>query len=280
MSSGYCIFTFEGGNWIRDDFPGLEEGFRQARELGFDYVEIPSLLHPDRTRTDHEFTRRMGRIFALSERYDVPVSAVFASVNLLDDATREQEIDELLVLARLVSTAGITILPVTAGIDRIATDQEPTARLARILSEVGEQTARFGVKIAVHPHIDCPIETPAQIDEFLAASDPRFVGLCLDAGHVIAGGGDPLLVARQHSARVDYVHLKDVDLGQFRALTGEDRYSAFRDPGEGTFDFKALLAQLFADGFSGPVLAENDFARDPIASMRRSAKYLQTTLGL
>ena len=37
------------------------------------------------------------------------------------------------------------------------------------------------------------------------------VGWCLDTGHLLIGGTDPVQFAREHGDRVKHVHLKDVD---------------------------------------------------------------------
>src|SRR5690625_6180741 len=58
-----------------------------------------------------------------------------------------------------------------------------------------------------HPHACTYVETPAEIDELLARTD---VGLTLDTGHLILGGGDPLTGLRRWARRIDHLHLKDV----------------------------------------------------------------------
>lgn len=277
---GYCIFTFEGGDWTHDDFPGLRRGFEEAARLGFDYVEVPSLVLADRPRLDLEFLRRMGSVFQMSEDTGVPLSAVFASVDLLDESLAEHEEHELVVLSRLVSTADIRHLPVTVGIRRAGTGLESARELAVVLSRIGAKTMEYGVKLAVHPHIEGPLEHPDQIDAFYEKADPETVGMCFDAGHILAGGGDPLGTVERHRDRIDYVHLKDVSLQAFREASGPDLYTAFRDPGEGDVDFPALVASLRAGGFEGPILAENDLSPDPTASMERSLHYLREELGL
>ena len=37
------------------------------------------------------------------------------------------------------------------------------------------------------------------------------LGLCIDTGHCVVGGGDPVALARRHSGRIRHLHLKDVD---------------------------------------------------------------------
>lgn len=278
MSFGYCIFTFEGGDWSHDDFAGLERGFKEAKRLGFDYVEVPSYVLPDRPRTDAAVLNRLERILELSERFEVPLSAIFASANLLDSDSRSSEIYGLTAIARMASTANVKFLPVTIGIRQEDQGVDSARELARITSDVADKIAPFGVELVIHPHIEGPLERPGQIDAFFEDADTR-VGMCLDVGHIIAGGGDPFEVLDKHAARVRYVHLKDLDPEAYRRASGEAKYAAFRDPGQGPFDFQRFVQQLKKDGFTGPILAENDLSENPVASIEAAAEY-RKVLGL
>jgi sugar phosphate isomerase/epimerase len=289
---GYSIFTFEGGDWSRDDFEGLDKGFAAAKHSGFDYVEIPSyVLRTDlgghrgsgdtSPRSDVEFLHRMGRVFDMSERHQVPLSAIFGAANLFREDTLQWEMDHLVVLARLASTAGIKVLPFTPIGPPVQGTKEATL-IGKALSEVGRQTLSFGVRVAAHPHIDHPIENPDQIGAFCEASDPASVWLCLDTGHVLAGGGDPVKFAEMYGDRITYLHLKDLDSRAYAAAPkiGQEKYLAFRDPGQGDVDFRGVLRVLEGHGFDGPMVVENDMSPDPRGSMERAYTYLRSDLGL
>lgn len=80
-------------------------------------------------------------------------------------------------------------------------------RLGRILKE------DYGLRLVMHPHGDSHIETPEQILRMLYDTDPAYVNLCLDTGHIVYGGGDPVAMARDRrfADRIDYVHIKAFD---------------------------------------------------------------------
>ena len=59
-------------------------------------------------------------------------------------------------------------------------------RLGRIMKE------DYGLTMVLHPHGDSHIETPADIDRIFQATDPEYVGFCLDTGHIVYGDGDPM----------------------------------------------------------------------------------------
>ncbi len=78
-------------------------------------------------------------------------------------------------------------------------------RLGRIMKE------DYGLTMVLHPHGDSHIETPEDIDRVFEATDPDYVGFCLDTGHIVYGGGDPMELCRKYPERISYVHIKAMD---------------------------------------------------------------------
>jgi inosose dehydratase len=75
----------------------------------------------------------------------------------------------------------------------------------------GVLRAETGARFVFHPHADTHVETDEQVKRFLEDTDPDLVGLCLDTGHVAYRRGDARRLMTEHSDRVWYVHLKQVD---------------------------------------------------------------------
>lgn len=69
----------------------------------------------------------------------------------------------------------------------------------------------YGLKMVLHPHGDSHIETPEDIDRIFQATDPEYVGFCLDTGHIVYGQGNPMEIARKYPERIEYVHIKAMD---------------------------------------------------------------------
>lgn len=78
-----------------------------------------------------------------------------------------------------------------------------------------------GVKIALHPHADTQIMTQDQIETFLDGTDPNYISLCLDTGHVAYGGGDNIDLIRRYAERIGYVHIKQMDPDVLRQVNDE-----------------------------------------------------------
>jgi len=77
--------------------------------------------------------------------------------------------------------------------------------LGRILAE------EYGLKMQFHPHADYHVETQAQTERFLAETDPAYVNLCLDTGHLAYRRADVPAIIREYPDRIGYVHIKQMD---------------------------------------------------------------------
>jgi inosose dehydratase len=69
----------------------------------------------------------------------------------------------------------------------------------------------YGVHMRFHPHADYQVETQDQVERFLAETDPAFVSLCLDTGHLAYRRADVPGLIRKYPERVGYVHIKQMD---------------------------------------------------------------------
>lgn len=146
-------------------------------------------------------------------------------------------------------------------------------RFERFASNV--RTAADRVRVAgfeptFHHHMGTYIETPDEIDAFLAAVD---VDLTFDTGHLLLGGGDPLAGWRRWGGRIDHLHLKDVDLEVLRTVQARrgdmvDVWAsrAFVPIGDGDLAVDDIVGEVLADGYDGWLVIEQDVL--PSASIR------------
>ena len=65
------------------------------------------------------------------------------------------------------------------------------------------------MRTVFHHHCAGYVETPAEIDKLLSLTDPSLVGLVLDMGHYMFGGGDPLKALKKQQDRIWHIHFKD-----------------------------------------------------------------------
>lgn len=157
-------------------------------------------------------------------------------------------------------------------------------RLARNLETADARVRAAGLEPTFHHHAGTFVESPEEIDRLLERVP---VGLTLDTGHLLLGGGDPLVAVERWGSRINHLHLKDVDaveLGRVTAAGGGmvDVWSsgAFTAFGRGDIDLAAVMNAIEAAGYEGWVVVEQDVLPAPDTPLaefraRRAADHLQ-----
>ena len=69
----------------------------------------------------------------------------------------------------------------------------------------------YGVHSQFHSHADSHVGYQPDIERFLEGTDPAYVNLCLDTGHVAYFGGESVELMSKYPERIGYLHLKQVD---------------------------------------------------------------------
>jgi inosose dehydratase len=147
------------------------------------------------------------------------------------------------------------------------------SRALGLLHEVARATQARGRLLVYHPHTGTFVETPAEVEWLMQSADPDLVGLCLDVGHYIVGGGDPVEAIRRYGPRVRHVHMKDVDaavLARLRAAEIADflealRARIFTELGYGVLDVLGVVQELARIDFDGWLMCEQDTTWRPAA---------------
>ncbi len=145
---------------------------------------------------------------------------------------------------------------------RELTDAE-WALAAERLNTVRELAESYGVRAVVHQHVGTLCESPFAVERLLADTT---IELCLDTGHMLAGGNDPAAFAREHADRVGHVHLKDVDASKAQeVLEGRVAYSdavangMYRPLGTGDAQIAEIVRTLREAGYTGWFVMEQDY---------------------
>ena len=154
--------------------------------------------------------------------------------------------------------------------------------MVELLRRAAGEAAAAGVRAVLHPHAGGYVEFEDEIELVLDAIAPGELGLCLDTGHALYAGSDPAALIRAYGARLDHLHLKDLD-GDVaaRGLGFWDAVGAgvFCPVGEGRLDLAAVRAALDAVGYDGFATIEQDrrpgTAGSPVDDLRRSVRRLR-----
>ena len=136
------------------------------------------------------------------------------------------------------------------------------------LSEIGQEAADLGVKFGIHAHLGSNLETRQDLDQLMNETDPRYVSLILDTGHISMLGIDPVELTRAYLPRIIEFHIKDVaaaNLGGYKGpymKPGTYNNGAqdliFYPAGSGGVDFPAILAILNQNNWKGWFTVELD----------------------
>jgi len=208
---------------------------------------------------------------------------------------RDSELASVERQAGLLAAAGAGVLVIAAttgeaGYEEAAgLEDDEWDSLFATLEMVEEIGAKHGLSVVLHPHYGTEIESPEHVQRFLEGCD---TALCLDTGHSMIGGGDPVALTEAEAARIRHVHLKDVDrdLAE-RVVSGTLPYEqAVRDGlymplGDGDVDVRRVLEVLDGERYDGWYVLEQDImlADDPgygpAAEVGRSLAYLKGVLG-
>jgi inosose dehydratase len=143
--------------------------------------------------------------------------------------------------------------------------------LIDVIHAIAADAREAGHRVAFHPHAGTFIETPDEVERLAGGLDPQLVGICLDVGHYLVGGGDPVRALRDLGERVTHVHLKDVDpvvLDRLRtgALGGFGdaiRARLFTELGAGPVDLDGIVGVLVDRGYDGWLMIEQDSGWGP-----------------
>ena len=159
--------------------------------------------------------------------------------------------------------------------------------VGRVVEEAAKVASEFGLDLVFHPHIATYVETPKECERFFDVTSHTGVGLCLDTGHCLYGGGDAVAEADKFKSVLRLVHVKDVEariLEQARRkkLTFEQAIEekVFTIIGKGAIDFPAFFRLLVTNNYSGWMVVEQDVkfgatTIPPAESIATSLKYLR-----
>jgi inosose dehydratase len=165
---------------------------------------------------------------------------------------------------------------------------EQWTRMTDGMNELGRRIAEeYGLKVQFHSHADSHVGYQKDIERFLEATDPAYVNLCLDTGHVSYYGGDNLDLINRYPERIGYLHLKQVDPAIRDRVLAEDlsfpeavKLGVMTEPPAGEPDLAPILDAV--GGFDRPVygIVEQDLypcaPEVPLPIAQRTLTYLRS----
>ncbi|MBB3039728.1 TIM barrel protein [Hoyosella altamirensis] len=258
------------GVWFPEDDHqvGWKQYLDEIAQAGYSWTELgPSgFLPQDPNQLREELEKR---------QLQVSGGTVFAGLHRGKDALKEA-IETFSREARLLQAVGAKYLvhlpeqytDMHSGAATEAADLETqqwndlvtgSNELAKVILE------DFGIELVFHPHVDTHVDTQERVERYLQDTDPQFVNLCLDTGHISYCDGDNVDIIRKFPERVHYVHLKQVDPEVLKTVRAQNlpfseavRLGAMVEPPHGIPDMPPLLDALAELGTDIFTIVEQD----------------------
>ncbi len=284
-------------NWNSDDLPDLrpkipiEQVLREMVGAGYEGTEYGTGLPSD-----------PKALKAMLAPHGLTLASMFCWISLEDPDRQVAEIERALEIARTLSAMEVRelILGIRGSQRRMAlagrvprdgsaglTDTQ-WHTLADGIHTLARSCEPLGVRLAVHPHAGSYVETRAELETLFSLTDEKALGLCVDAGHLVYGGADPVEVVETYGPRVWYVHVKDVNPHVLALSTqnglgflGALKSYVFCGLGQGCVDLRRFMNALRKVNFSGWMVIEEDTTpRSPLEAARANRRYLKETFNL
>ncbi|MCZ4078211.1 sugar phosphate isomerase/epimerase [Rhodococcus sp. H36-A4] len=234
-----------------------------------------------------------GELSATLERHHLECVGGFAPV-LLHHAQHDPVpgITPLLD-AFVTSRAEVLVLAAATGMDgydsRPELDDAQWDTLLDNLDRMQEAGAERGVRVVLHPHVGTVVEKREEVHRVLEGSA---IPLCLDTGHLLIGGIDPLELVEQHTNRITHAHVKDVDSAlAARVRGGELTYTdavaegMYTRLGTGDVDIAGVVNCLLDAEYEGwfvleqdTILASEPTDAGPVAEAIAGVRYLRSVV--
>src|SRR5215207_616418 len=141
-----------------------------------------------------------------------------------------------------------------------------------VLPRVEKFAKQYDIKVAIHNHgtEDKIYPSPYDVLKHVKSMDPR-MGLCMDIGHTVRTGTDPVKAVLDAGPRLHDMHAKDLT-----DLTKRDSQVAV---GEGKLPIAGIFQALQAIRFPGYVNLEYEInAKDPLPGMQISFAHMRGVL--
>jgi inosose dehydratase len=283
------------------DLDGKAAGFEQVldeiRETGYEGSELGDwgFMPAVPSELKHELDKRK-----------LAMVGAFVPVFLKDRSKHAAGAELAVKTARLMADAGYPEAFIVLADDN-GSVPERTLNAGRVSAKIGltseewqifaeganfvaaKVKAETGLRTVFHHHCAGYVETPSEVDQLMALTDPALVGLVLDMGHFRFGGGDPLAALKKHQARIWHIHFKDChpEIAAKSALEGWDYFQSvgngvFCELGKGGVNFPAIVEELTRQNYSGWIVVEQDVLPgmgNPKVCAQKNREYIKS-LGL
>jgi inosose dehydratase len=210
---------------------------------------------------------------ALAQRDLALAAFAYAAAGFTDPATYERDLAGAELALAFAGAMGVPLCLAGPAAPTRDEYERSFTQAIRFYTAVAELGAAAGVTVCVHPHshYGSLVESAAEYDALLEATEDSGLMFNPDCGHIVRSGTDLMSCLTRHRSRIAHVHIKDADAaGNWKPLGG------------GRIDWQEVFDFLQESGYSGWIVAEEEsdaaFA-DQAAAIQGNRAYLRS-LGL
>ena len=221
----------------------LEQAIAMTRQAGVQHITLKDVHLPMRSST--------------AERKQAKASIEAAGLKLMGGGVIYMKNDEAEIKAAFDYARD-------AGMPVIVCSPDPAA-----LGIVEEMAKSYDLRIAIHNHGPGDQKYPSPLDVLRLVKDrDSRMGICIDVGHTVRIGQDPVAVIEQCADRLYDFHMKDV--------TEATPKGGATEVGKGVIDIVGVLRTLLKIKFSGHVALEYETNADkPMPGVLESFAYMR-----
>lgn len=261
--------------WSNDDDQSLgahislEQCLQEAGQIGFDGIE-----------KGHKMPTEPALLKAALEPHGLQFVSGWHSLNLLTHSVEDEKcaIQPHLDLLKAMGCKVCIVCEISNaihGADDTPVNNKPNLpdnqwdQFGADVEAIAQFCATQGITLVYHHHMGTVVETPTEIDHFMAVTGPA-TKLLFDTGHCYFGGGDPKDVIKRHIGRVAHLHAKNVRADVMQQVRDQGlsflegvRRGVFTVPGddEGAVEFEPVLKIAAQQNYSGWLVIEAE--QDP-----------------
>ncbi len=252
---------------------GYEQVLDEIRETGYEGTELGDwgFMPTDPSDLKKELDKR-----------SLAMVGAFVPVALKDRSKHAAGAENAVRTAKLMADAGYKNAFIVLA-DNNGSVEERTKNAGRVTKNIGLTKAEWkvfaegadavalavknetGLRTVFHHHCAGYVETPEEIDTLMEHTDPALLGLVLDMGHFMFGGGDPHIALKKHGKRIWHVHFKDCEpsVAERSRTEGWDYFKSvgsgvFCELGKGAVDFREIVKMLKERAYAGWIVVEQD----------------------
>jgi inosose dehydratase len=282
---------------LQGEAAGFEQVLDEIKETGYTGTELGDwgFMPTDPVKLREELDKR-----------SLSMVGAFVPVFLKDRSKHSGGADNAVKTARLMADAGFPDAFIVLA-DENGSVKERTQNAGRIKRAMGlndedwkifgeganmvagKVKENTGLRTVFHHHCAGYVETSEEVDSLMMNTDPGLVGLVLDMGHYMFGGGNPLDALKKHSNRIWHIHFKDCH-PEIAAKSKTEEWDYFKsvangvfcELGKGAVDFPAIIDELGRQKYSGWIVVEQDVLPgmgNPKECAKHNRDYIKT-LGL